>query len=77
MWEVLPSIEINKVSKVGDHSPGCPKSSLFDSYYTTVLRTHNSLHWIAPLYLTLYLILLSVKQGGIKYHFLSLWYDST
>ena len=25
----------------------------------------------------LYLIMLSVKQGGIKYHFLSLWYDST
>ena len=24
-----------------------------------------------------YLIMLSVKQGGIKYHFLSLWYDST
>ena len=24
-----------------------------------------------------YLIKLSVKQGGIKYHFLSLWYDST
>ena len=23
------------------------------------------------------LIMLSVKQGGIKYHFLSLWYDST
>ena len=22
-------------------------------------------------------IMLSVKQGGIKYHFLSLWYDST
>ena len=21
--------------------------------------------------------MLSVKQGGIKYHFLSLWYDST
>ena len=31
------------------------------------------------LYFTLdpYLIMLSVKQGGIKYHFLSLWYDST
>ena len=27
--------------------------------------------------LDLYLIMLSVKQGGIKYHFLSLWYDST
>ena len=24
-----------------------------------------------------HLIMLSVKQGGIKYHFLSLWYDST
>ena len=24
-----------------------------------------------------YFIMLSVKQGGIKYHFLSLWYDST
>ena len=21
--------------------------------------------------------MLSVKQGGVKYHFLSLWYDST
>ena len=31
------------------------------------------------LYFTLdpYLIMLSVKQGGIKYHFLSLWYDPT
>ena len=31
------------------------------------------------LYFTLdpHLIMLSVKQGGIKYHFLSLWYDST
>ena len=24
-----------------------------------------------------YLIMLTVKQGGIKYGFLSLWYDST
>ena len=31
------------------------------------------------LYFTLdpHFIMLSVKQGGIKYHFLSLWYDST
>ena len=27
--------------------------------------------------LDLYLILLSVKQGGIKYHFWSFWYDLT
>ena len=25
-------------------------------------------------YLETYLIMLSVKQGGIKYHFLTLWY---
>ena len=36
-----------------------------------------SFPWIAPLYLYTYLIMLSVKRGGIKYHFLSLWYDST
>ena len=29
---------------------------------------------IAPLYR--YLVMLSVKESGIKYHFLSLWYDS-
>ena len=27
--------------------------------------------------LDMYFIMLSVKQGGIKYHFLLLWYDST
>ena len=32
---------------------------------------------IAPLNLDLYLIMLSAKQGGIKYHFLSLWHDLT
>ena len=36
-----------------------------------------SISWIAPLTLDPCLIILSVKQGGIKYHFLSLWYDST
>ena len=38
---------------------------------------HYSYPWIAPLTLNPYFIMLSVKQGGIKYHFLSLWYDST
>ena len=32
--------------------------------------------WIAPLTFYLYLIMLSIKQGGIKYHFLSrLWIE--
>ena len=33
---------------------------------------HYSFPWIAP-----HLKMLSVKQGGIKYHFLSVWYNST
>ena len=37
----------------------------------------NSLPWIAPLTLDMYLIVLSIKKGGIKYHFLSFGYDST
>ena len=38
-------------------------------------RGRYSFPSIAPLYP--WLIMLSAKQGGIKYHFLSLWYDST
>ena len=33
--------------------------------------------WITPLYPWYNLILLSVKQGGIKYYFKSFWYDAT
>ena len=40
-------------------------------------RGHYSFPCIDPLTLDLYLIILSVKQGGIKHHFLSLCYDST
>ena len=48
---------------------GDPKAPL--SIATTPL--HELLHFnLDP-----YLIVVSVKQGGIKYHFLSLWYDST
>ena len=36
---------------------------------------HYSLPWIASLTLDRYLIMLNVKQRGIKYYFLSLWYD--
>ena len=32
-------------------------------------RGRNSFIWIGLLYLDMYLILLSVKPGGIKYHF--------
>ena len=35
-----------------------------------------SFPWFAPFTLDPYLIWLSIKQGGIKYHFLSHRYDS-
>ena len=40
-------------------------------------RRNYSFPLIASLTLDLYLRMLSVKQGGIKYHFMCLWYDST
>ena len=36
-----------------------------------------SFPWIIPLTLDPYLMIQSVQQKGFKYHFLSLWYDST
>ena len=36
-----------------------------------------SFPWMLHFTLDTYLIMLSVEQGGIKYHFLSLWYDLT
>ena len=38
---------------------------------------YNSSSCIAPLTLDPYQIMLSLKQGGIKNHFLTLWYNST
>ena len=60
-----------KLSKV----EGDPKAT-FSIATTRCGREHHSFLWIALLYLDLYLIMLNVKQGGIKYS-LSLWYDST
>ena len=61
-------------SKVGNRSRGRPEGSLFNSYYTEGATPFPGL-----LHFTLdtYFILLTVKQGGIKYHFKSFWYDVT
>ena len=51
------------------------KGSLFNSYYTEVyVGGGYSIPWIASLTIDPYL---TAKQGGIQYHFLSLWYDLT
>ena len=56
---------------------GNPKAPF--SMTTTPMCRGRRYSFPGLLYFTLdpYLIMLSVKQGGIKYHFLSLWYDST
>ena len=56
---------------------GNPKAPF--SIATTPRRRGGRYSFPGLLYFTLdpYLIMLSVKQGDIKYYFLSLWYDST
>ena len=68
----------DKKSKVGDHSREWPEGSLFNSLLHQGVGEGGT-PYLGLLHFTLdpYLIMLSVKQGGIKYHFLSLWYDST
>ena len=69
----------NKVSKVklATIVEGNPKAPF--SIATTPRCRGGRYSFPGWLYFTLdpHLIMLSVKQGGIKYHFLSLWYDST
>ena len=45
--------------------------------YQCVVEGTNLFSGLLHFTLDTYLIVLSVKQGGIKYHFFSLWFDST
>ena len=56
-------------SEVGDCSRGRSKGSFFNSYYTKVWGGATPLPGLLHFTLDMYLILLSVKQGDIKYHF--------
>ena len=69
-------VYISKV-KLATIVEGDPKAPF--SIATTPMCRGGRYSFPGLLYFTLdpYLIMLSVKQGGIKYHFLSLWYDST
>ena len=66
----------NKV-KLATLVEGNPKAPF--SIATTPMCRGGHYSFPGLLYFTLdpYLIMLSAKQGGIKYHFLSLWYDSS
>ena len=67
---VADQMRYNLVSEVGNRSQGRPEGSLFNSYYTKVYG-EGATSFPALLHFTLdtYLLLLIVKQGGIKYHF--------
>ena len=70
-------IYIKKKLKLVTIIEGNPKAPF--SRATTPMCRGRRYSFPGLLYFTLdpYLIMLSVKQRGIKYHFLSLWYDST
>ena len=75
LWpEVVAPNRVNglSISKFGDCSRGRPGSSLFNRYYTEVCGGPTLFPGLLHFTLDPYLIMLSVKQKGIKYHFLSL-----
>ena len=77
IWHKFIWYDYKYIYKLADRSREQPKGSLFNSYYTMMLRWVLLLSLDCSTYPNLYLIMLNIKQGGIKYHFLSLWYDST
>ena len=70
---MLPEIWI---SKLVDSSQDDLKAPFSISTTPRCRRGRYFFPLIAPLTLDLYLIILGFKQGGLKYHFFSLWYDS-
>ena len=70
-------MQISKI-KLATVVEGDPKAP-FSIATTPRCRGGGNTPFSGLLHFTLdpYLIMLSVKQGSIKYHFLSFWYDST
>ena len=56
---------------------GDPEAPFFYNHYSDVGEGATPFPRLLHFTLDPYLIMLSVKQGGIKHHFLSLRYDST
>ena len=68
--------EATCISYSANSSQGQPEGSFFNSY-RGVRESATPFSGLLHFTLDTYLISLSVKQGDIKYHFLSLWYDAT
>ena len=73
---IIKVIMIKLIVKLVTLVEGDPKAPFSIATTSRCRGGCYSFLWIALLYLDPYLIMLSVKQGGIKYHFLSLWYES-
>ena len=73
LYICLPTSKV-KLATIVEGNPKAPFSIA-----TTPMCRGGRYSFPGLLYFTLdpYLIMLSAKQGSIKYHFLSLWYDST
>ena len=84
-WERVRDIRVTSmtwwwwwyISKLADCWQEWLESSLFKSYHTKVWGRVQFLSLYYSAYTWSVFVMLSVKQAGIKYHFLSLWYDST
>ena len=74
LWHINLLWVISKLATIVEGNPKAPFSIA-----TTPMCRGGRYSFPGLLYFTLdpYLIMLSAKQGSIKYHFLSLWYDST
>ena len=73
-YDKIFSYKVKKLASVVEGDPKDPYS------IDTSMGSRGgcySLLQISPLYPWYNLTMLSVKEGGIKYHFLILWYDST
>ena len=57
------------IYKVGDRSRGQPKGSLFNSYSRDIGEGATPFLGLLHFTLDTYLVMLNVKQVGIKYHF--------
>ena len=69
----FPKVKVKLMTVV----EGDPKSPFSIAFTPRGRGERYSFPWIDPLTLDTYLVMLSVKQRGINYHFKSLWYDPT
>ena len=78
---ILSSCQIHQnlpcIYKLATIAEGDPKAPFSIATTPRYRGERYSFPWIVPLTLDLHFRMLSVKEGGMKYHFLSLWYGST